>query len=280
LPPLCGPSMDPEPPGGRASSHATEGWELSGKVVGVLGGMGPEATADFMLKLVKATPARCDKDHLQVVVVSNPAIPDRTAAITGGGEDPVPAMVGAARVLVRAGADIIAIPCNSAHFFYERLQSSVPVPVLHIVRECVADAAALVDPGAGIGILATTGTIRSELYQRELEACGLVAVLPDAREQERVMDAIYGPEGVKAGFGDQPRRELASVAGALARRGARAIAAACTEIPLALRPADVDAPLVDSTWSLARAAVREALGIVARCPAQGIRDDAPGNTTV
>src|SRR5574342_729624 len=107
------------------------------KIIGVLGGMGPAATADFYQKIIQATPAKADQDHLKVLMYSNPQIPDRTAAIRGDGPDPLPALVESAEVLVRGGADILTIPCVTAHHFYEALQRAVRVPILHLIGETV-----------------------------------------------------------------------------------------------------------------------------------------------
>jgi aspartate racemase len=140
----------------------------SRKVIGVLGGMGPSATADFYQKIIRATPAKGDQDHLQVLIFSNPHIPDRTAAIRGDGPDPLPALVKSAEVLVRGGADFLTIPCVTAHFCYEALQRAVHVPILHLIGETVT-AVLREYPGLHcLGLLATSGTLES----RRGSGCG------------------------------------------------------------------------------------------------------------
>jgi len=229
-----------------------------GQTIGVLGGMGPAATADFYLKLIKATPAHADQDHLKVIIFSNPHIADRTAAICGEGPDPVPALIETANALVRAGADFLTMPCVTAHAFFEKLEAGVTIPVLHLVRETAAYIRQT-RPGARcVGVLATSGTLQARLFETVFEPMGIRAVVPDAGGQERlVMPAIYG---VKQGQPlDSPRRLIREAADQLITRGAEAIVAGCTEIPLILADGDAPVPIIDPTWVLAEAAVRRAL---------------------
>jgi aspartate racemase len=235
----------------------------TGKTIGVLGGMGPAATADFYQKIVAATPAKRDQDHPRAVILSDPHIPDRTAAIFGRGPNPTPALITGAQLLVRMGADFIAIPCVTAHHFHPALQAAVSVPVLHIVDE-TADALAVEHPALRrFGLLATTGTLSVDLFESRFEPRGLTMVTPDPPVQEAaVMPAIYG---VKTGESlAAPRRRIREAVDHLVARGAQAIIAGCTEVPLILEPSDLAVPLVDPTWILARAAVRRALGGVDR----------------
>jgi len=227
--------------------------------IGVLGGMGPAATVDFYQKLIAATPAKQDQDHLKVVIVSDPRIPDRTAAIFGRGPDPTPALLAGAEVLVRAGADLIAIPCITAHHFYPQLQPAVSVPILHIVDATAASVAAEHPGVRRCGLLATSGTLRARLFEAHFESRGLAILRPEPGLQEAgVMPAIYA---VKAGANLAAARErIRGAAAALVAGGAQAIIAGCTEVPLLLAPADLPVPLIDPTAILARAAVRRALG--------------------
>src|SRR3990170_3583948 len=105
------------------------------KSIGVLGGMGPAATADFYQKIIRATPAKADQDHLKVLIFSNPQVPDRTAAIRGERPDPLPILAASAEVLIQGGVDLIAIPCVTAHYYYDALQQAVSVPILHLIGE-------------------------------------------------------------------------------------------------------------------------------------------------
>ncbi len=228
------------------------------KVIGVLGGMGPAATADFYQKIIRATPAKADQDHLKVLIYSNPQIPDRTAAIKGEGPDPLPDLVASAEVLVKAGADFLVIPCITAHNFYDRLQRVVRVPILHIIGETVTALAAEHPEMDRLGLLATSGTLESRLFETHFEPRGLAVLTPDADIQTGlVMPAIYAVKG--GDLSQAPRRMIREAAGHLIARGARAICAGCTEVPLILQDGDLSVPFVDPTWALAQAAVRLAL---------------------
>lgn len=227
-------------------------------VVGILGGMGPLATADLYRKIIELTPAGRDQDHIPVVIYADPRVPDRTDALLHGGDDPVPWLVRGARALDALGADFIVIPCNTAHAFIADVQSRIDPPILGMI-DAAADEIRASWPDAGVvGLLATSGTIAAELYQRALLARGVDVIVPDDDVQERcVMPAI---RAVKAG---QPIADatalLVEASSHLAERGADVLLAACTEIPVALQQPDVETPLLDATLALARAAVRTAL---------------------
>lgn len=228
------------------------------KMIGVLGGMGPAATADFYQKIIRATPAKTDQEHLKVLIFSNPQVPDRTAAIRGEGPDPLPVLVAGAEVLARGGADFITIPCVTAHHYYEALQRAVSVPILHLIGEAVT---AVVNEYPGfhcLGLLATTGTLQSRLFEPYFEPRGFSIVTPDAAVQaSAVMEAIYA---IKHGEPlERSRRLIREAADHLRARGAEAIVAGCTEVPLILQDGDLPVPVIDPTWILAQAAVRRAL---------------------
>ncbi|MDN4999686.1 aspartate/glutamate racemase family protein [Bradyrhizobium sp. GCM10027634] len=235
-------------------------------MLGILGGMGPMATVDFMGKIVRNTPASCDQDHIQMVVCSATDVPDRTAAILGQGPDPLPAMLNALRRLELSGATRIAIPCNTAHHWHGALQGETPVPIIHIV-DAVADALPRQQTSPTIGLLATDGTVRAGIYQQRLTERGYTCVVPDAKAQAEVMRAI---RLVKAGHTDEAAGILGREAEALAARGCSHIAMACTEIPLALAALDSDigAALLDPTDLLAQACVRSCLTV----PQEAVRE--------
>jgi aspartate racemase len=226
------------------------------KTIGVLGGMGPEAGAYFFERIIRETAAACDQDHPPVIVYSLPQIPDRTAAILRDGPSPVPAILRGLRVLERAGADFAVMSCISAHSFHPRLAARSPIPLLSLVEETVTAIGKMRPVPRTIGLIATTGTVRSRLVAKAFEAAGLEVLVPSAGGQKRVMSAIYGKKGVKAGFTTgPPRRILLETARDLVRRGAQAVLAGCTEVPLVLRPDDLPVPLVDPMTIGARAAV-------------------------
>jgi aspartate racemase len=231
------------------------------RVIGVLGGMGPEATADLFLKIIRRTRAGRDCDHLRVIIDSNPAIPDRTRAIQGTGPSPVPELVRSARALERAGADFIVIPCVTAHYFHGALAPRTTLPVLHIVEETAHWIRRNLTARA-VGVLASTGTIETGLFQRALAKQNIESIVPLPDEQSRlVMEAIYGRRGIKAaGASAYAARLVARAAERLVGRGARAILAGCTELPLVLRDGDLTVPVVDPVLVLAEAAIRRAGG--------------------
>ncbi len=224
------------------------------KVLGVLGGMGPLASAQFMLRLTLLTPAAGDQDHIPAVLWSDPRIPDRTAARLSGGEDPLPALLRGIRGLEAAGAGAIAIPCNTAHGWFAAMQAATTLPILHIVDAAEAELLRLgVAPGR-IGLMGTAGTLAMRLYQERLDARGWECLTPDAAE----MDLLVSPgiARVKANDPAGAYAPLAEAARLLVARGARAVVLGCTEIPLGIAagPA-LPFPVCDTIDGLARAAI-------------------------
>ena len=223
-------------------------------VLGIFGGMGPEATADCYRKVIAATPATKDQEHIPTLIYSLPQVPDRTTAIRTGDRRIVAWLVEGVTRLERAGASFIIVPCNTAHFYYDDMQRAVHVPILNMIRETVA--ATLRDhPGVHrVGLLATTGTIGTGLYTLEFAARGVETIVPDSLEQEQaVMKAIYL---IKTGGAKREAEDLlAGAADHLVDRGAQVLVLGCTETPLAFNPERAKAPVVDATRVLAAAAV-------------------------
>ncbi|MGM9482174.1 aspartate/glutamate racemase family protein [Roseateles sp. NT4] len=224
-------------------------------VVGVLGGMGPLATIDFMRKVLDATPAARDQDHVPMIVSCLPQIPDRTAAFRGMGDSPLDAIVDCGRRLESAGADLIVMPCNTAHLWFDAVQARLQRPMLHLVDAALREAQRLAGPQARLGLLATDATIASGLYiNRHLPgATAPTWLLPTAGEMlEQVMPGI---DAVKAGRLEAGQALLTEAAQALSRRGADVLVLACTEIPLVLDAAACGRPVADATAALAREVV-------------------------
>jgi len=223
------------------------------KLVGVLGGMGPDATVDFMAKVIAMTPAACDQDHVHMIVDHNPTVPNRQKAILNGGEDPAPAMVEMATRLESAGADFLVIPCNTAYVFADSIVAAVSIPLISIIDVTIDAIRKQAPDAARIGVLATNGCLATGIYQDALVRNGLQALLPTDDELSRLMDLIFGikggdqGEGVAAAMGD--------LANGLVDRGAQAIVAGCTEIPLVLDDKMLSVPLISSTDELARRTV-------------------------
>jgi aspartate racemase len=224
------------------------------KVVGVLGGMGPEATVDFMTKVIALTPADKDQDHIRMIIDHNPTIPSRQDAILADGEDPGPELAAMARRLEAAGADFLVIPCNTAYAFRQSVIEAVDIPLVSIINETVA---ALPDDCSAVGLLATEGCLRAGVYQAAISQIGVEGVEPTRDELQELMQSVYA---IKAGdTGEAVAAPLRKLANALVDRGANAVIVGCTEIPLVLSKEDLDVPLLSSTDILAERTVQLAL---------------------
>ena len=223
-------------------------------LLGVLGGMGPLATVDFLAKLCAATPADGDADHVPHVTVSIPQIPSRVAAILRGGESPLPALVDARDRLRAAGATHYAMPCNTAYHWIDALRDGLDAPFLHIADAAVDQVASQVPAGARIGVIATEATHAIGPYARRLERAGFAVTTPSAHDNAHVVEGIAA---VKRGDAAEGGRRFAGVVDALATAGCQAVVLGCTEVPPGLeasrsRPA---VPTIDPTGALARACV-------------------------
>jgi aspartate racemase len=225
-----------------------------GKTIGILGGMGPLATADLYRKIIEATPASRDQEHLHVIIDADPSIPERTTALLHGGPDPTPLLIAGARRLAAAGVDFIIVPCNTAHAFLPRVAEAVPVPFVSMIEETAREVAGCIGPDQAAGVLASAGTVATGLYQQALERFRRGALVPSEATQQGVTAAIAAVKAATA---------LAMPAAEeLIGQGARVLLAACTELPLILSQSVVPDPevrLIDPTGVLARAAVRRAL---------------------
>ena len=229
------------------------------KTIGILGGMGPEATLDCFAKIIKNTPAKRDQDHLRVIIDSNPKVPDRPAAIFGKGESPVPAMVQGCRCLHLAGADFIIIPCVAAHFFLEDVRQQIKLPILSIFDVVTETIVREYPQTTAVGLLAITATINSGLFQKRLAADNIKTVVPDEIRQSRVMAAVADIKKTQpARSRAQITSDLIATADGLISDGVEGIIAGCTEIPLALKQEHLSVPYFDALAILARAAVFEA----------------------
>lgn len=224
------------------------------KTIGILGGMGPLATADLFRKIVFLTEAGSDNEHIRVYIDNNTRIPDRTAAILSGGQDPVPEMAAALRNLEACGADCIVMPCNTAHYFLPRLREMTRTPILSML-DITAEVCATTRPGKRAGVLATRGTLSTGLYDQALSAQGVDCVLPDEPGRDMLMTAIY--DGVKKGAPLAPMRDgVVSLLERMTGQGAGYFVLACTELPIVREVLDLPGDFVDPTTELARAAIR------------------------
>ncbi len=224
-------------------------------MIGVIGGMGPLATADFLNKVIEETGAADDEGNVPLLIHCDPRIPRRPAAILGDGESPLPRLRNIRDRLLHAGATALVMPCNTAHHWFDELVDDCPVPFLSIVEVACDEALRLAGAGARVGILGTRATLVSGMYDRALAKRGLVPVLPSDDELDRhVLPAVAQ---VKAGEVSAAAGPLMAGLAALARRNVGHVLLACTELPLALAAATVESPVVciDTNRVLARATV-------------------------
>ena len=224
------------------------------KVIGILGGMGPLATADLFQKITLHTVASCDQEHPRVCIDSNTNIADRTAALLHGGADPRGEMIKSAQRLESIGADLLIMPCNTAHNFYDDVAASVKIPVLHMIA-LTRDA--LKEKGVKCaGLMATDGTVQTGIYQRTFDGSGIDLLVPEAEDQAAVMDIIYN--GVKAGDMNHDVTAFRRTCENLIARGAEVLILGCTELPPAFDIYRLTYPNIDPTLELALGAIRAA----------------------
>ncbi len=230
---------------------------MNNKTVGIIGGMGPHSTIRLFELIVELTPIQREQDHLRILIDNRPQIPDRTAFLLGKGPSPVPFLQESARMLETWGAELIAIACNTAHAFWQEVQNSVTIPVLNmiqLVREAVSHH---VPPEMPVLLLATDGTLKTGLYQRNIPQREII--IPDAQWQAMIMEAIYGEEGIKVRGVQAPNvGNIRRVIQHYVPQKPGAIIAGCTEIELALNDFEYDIPILKPLHLLAKAIVQRA----------------------
>lgn len=223
------------------------------RIPGLIGGMGPAATCDLMQKVIELTDAADDQHNVHMIVDQNTEVPDRTAAILRGGEDPMPRLIESARRLEAAGADFLCMSCNTAHYFHRRLSKAVSIPVLNMPEESAKE---LKRRGVRtVGLLATDGTIQTGVYHRYLEEQGVGVVVPDAEDQKTVMSLIYDCVKKNVSTDRYPAEGVAQTVKHLKAKGAEAFLLACTELPIAFARLGYREGFVDPTRVLARCIV-------------------------
>lgn len=227
---------------------------MNEKFLGVLGGLGPLATIYFADLVIEMTDADVDQEHIDMMILNHPSIPDRTAYILNQlNPNPIPYMIEDAKRLEKNGCDYIVIPCNTAHFFYDEIQKNVNVPIINIIEETVKYCENAVPNLKKIGVLATEGTIRSRAYQNIIERHNLECVLPSEEDLTSLMNIIYN--GVKAGQ-KVDIYEFQRIIGEMKKQGSDAIVLGCTELSIIKRDFDIDRnDVVDSMECLARASI-------------------------
>ena len=223
------------------------------KVLGIIGGVGPMATVDLYRKVIEWTDASCDQEHVHVLIDGNCQIPDRTASILAGDERPLPYLIDSARRLEAAGADLVVVACNAAHYFFDKLEAACSTPLLNMIELTAREAARRGFSCAGL--LAVDGTLRSGIYDRVFREQGLSLIHPDEFGQRLVMHLIY--DEVKAGAPIHPEA-LYPTLDDMSERGAECFILGCTELPLAFSGCR-EYLFLDPSSILAREAIR-ALG--------------------
>ena len=221
------------------------------KTLGVIGGLGPIATAHFLELVINMTDAKSDQEHLDMIIYNTPSIPDRTNYILDNTQpDPLPRMLSVGQALAMQGASQIAIPCMTAHYFFPQLEAGISAPIINSVAETVRH---LKENGIEkVGLMATDGTIRSGIFHRELEKQGLCPIVPDEKSQADVMHLIF--RNVKSGTPAEMDRFF-SAADALRHQGAQAIILGCTELSLIKRDYRIGAGFLDAMEVLAQRSV-------------------------
>jgi aspartate racemase len=229
------------------------------KVIGILGGLGPEATLRLFQKILEHTPASKDQDHLRILIDNNPKIPERLPAILGTGSDPIPMMVASGQALERAGADFIIIPCVSAHYFLSALRRKISLPIISMLDEAAVRVKTFKPEIKKIGLLAAEGTMKVGLFQERLMQEGMETIIPAGRDRLEMQANIFKIKDTKR---RHDRNEIAArfqkIAGKMAERGAQAILIGCTEISIVADADSFSTPGFDALTILGEAAIREA----------------------
>jgi aspartate racemase len=233
--------------------------EKENKTIGILGGMGPEATA-FMFELfIRKTKAEKDQDHPKIIIYSNPETPPRTDAIFEAGEDPVPYLIEGISALKKAGADMIVMPCVTAHYFIPKVKNELEFKFISLINEAVKWTEKNIPNVQKVGLISSAGTIKSEIFHQAFNKKGIKLTTPDKSEQKKVMEALFGCKGVKAGYKTGTSRNcILRTASSLINRGAEAIIAGCTEIPLVLKKDDIKVPYIEPMQIAVTAALKQA----------------------
>lgn len=218
---------------------------MNEKILGIIGGMGPEATVSFYSRIIKMTTVRKDQDHFRVVIDSNSKIPDRTDAILNDGPTPLPALIETAENVRKMGAVVAGIPCITAHYYLDELRSNTDLKILSAI-EVLEDKIKKLYPNVkSIGVLATTGTVKSKLFNKQLKDHDILYPSDDS-QKKKVMEAIYGQEGIKKiGINKKSLNLLIAAGNELIDDGAEIIIAGCTEIGVILNADHVNCPFLD-----------------------------------
>ncbi len=223
------------------------------KTVGIIGGMGTVATIDLFNKIVLETNAKSDKEHLHILIDNNAQIPDRTSFILGDGEDPTYELVKSAKNLEKIGADFLAIPCNTAHYFYDVIKENVNIEIINMIEET---SKFIKSKNINkVGLLATSGTIKAKVYDNIFENYDIEIVKPNCYEQSIIMDFIYGIKQSEKSFN---KEGVIEVINNLKEKNATNVILGCTELPVGMSMLGIEGNFIDPTNILAKACVKKA----------------------
>jgi len=226
------------------------------KTIGILGGLGPEATALFFHEIIRKTPAEKDQEHIKIVIYNNPEVPDRTDAIVNNLESPLDKICEGLIFLRDANVDFITIPCVTSHYYFEEIRNSVDIPVLNIVQETFNFIKREYPLVKNVGILATRGTYQGHVFENIFVPQHVSVIVPGEESQKCIMNAVYGKEGIKAGnTTGAPKDSIVKIANELTGNGAEVIIGGCTEIPIVVSNGDLKVPFINTLSVLAEAAV-------------------------
>lgn len=220
------------------------------KILGIIGGMGPSATALLFQKIINFTDAGMDADHIHIIIDNNPTIPDRTTAIINHDDTPAIHICESGKKLEKCGAQVLVIPCNTSHYFLPYIQERLNIPVINMLEETAKECVAC--GYTKVGVLATTGTRNTQIYEKELEKFGITAIYPDQKGQEQVMEIIYNQ--VKAGKTADTTIIKAQL-DKMAENGVQAFILGCTELPIVLKDGDYGYRFIDTLEVLAKSAI-------------------------
>lgn len=222
------------------------------KTLGILGGMGPLATVDLYDKIVRHTDAHSDAEHIHILIDSYPEIPDRTAYILGGDQDPSPYLIQAAKNIEAMGADYLVMPCNTAHYFYESMKEEITIPFIHMIEE-VGKYIKINHPNVKkVGLLATEGTYKGRIYDKQLEDYGIEVCHPSEVHKKITSELIYA---VKEGHTNIFDINIEAVIESFHQNDIELIILGCTELPIAFKRLKLDVVTIDPTLILAIAAI-------------------------
>jgi aspartate racemase len=233
--------------------------EKTEKVAGVMGGMGPDATVDFMARVCALTDSGRDQDHVHMIVDQDPSVPNRSQAIRDDSTGVTEALGVMAKRLEDSGADFLVLVCNTAHVFLDEVHANTSIPFIHLIDESVKEIDRLRPDAKTVGVMATDGCLVTNIYQDAIKASGREVLEPEGDELAELMRLITE---IKAGNqGEDIAAGIQALANALVDKGAEVIIAGCTEIPIVFKGDNFAVPVVASTYVLAQRTLEYAKGL-------------------